>query len=219
MRIERMSACTVIALFKNRVRFFLASPSLRNGMIVAIAMGSCALISCSRQKQPPLEVLRSDLVLREGRLFQSGRTNLFTGSMIEFYHDGRLKSRSVVSNGQLQGVSEGWYTNGQIQVREYFRKGISDGIRSKWHENGKRMSEATIVAGKLHGLHRRWDENGLLAEEVSMKEGFPEGLSRAYYPSGFLKAQARLQEGVPIEQQFWRDGEMKMASNHLKGAE
>ena len=212
-----MRAVPVISLFKNRACRLLASASLPTGVILVLVAGFCWLRCCFRKVEPPLEVLRSELELREGRLIQTGRTNLFTGAMIERFHNSLLKSRSQLSNGLLQGLSEGWYTNGQIQVREHFRAGVSDGVRTKWHENGDRMSEALIVAGRLHGLYRRWHENGQLAEEVSMKENAPEGLSRAYYPSGFLKAEARLQHGVAIEQQFWKDGKIKVASNNLEG--
>ena len=34
------------------------------------------------------------------------------GNMVEYYAPGRLQSRSVVSNGLLHGLSEGWHTNG-----------------------------------------------------------------------------------------------------------
>jgi antitoxin component YwqK of YwqJK toxin-antitoxin module len=126
---------------------------------------------------------------------------------IERYPDGRIKSRSAVSNGVLEGLSEGWHTNGVKQVEEYFHAGVSHGRRVKWYESGRKCSEAAIVNGKIEGVFRRWHENGVLAEEIPMANNRPEGLSRAYYPSGCLKAEATLRDGKVVAQQFWKDGE------------
>lgn len=153
------------------------------------------------------EVKREALILREGLRYRQGETAPFTGVMTEFYGDGTLQSRSVISNGLLEGLSEGWYTNGCKQVEEIFRGGVSHGLRVKWYENGQDLSEAPIVSGKMEGVFKRWHENGVLAEEVPMRNGNPNGLVRAFYPSGRLKAEARLTDGVVSDQKNWADGE------------
>jgi len=165
--------------------------------------------SPSRVKNPdaPAGVARTNLVLLAGRLCLSGQTNAFTGLMIEHAANGSLRSRSVVSNGLLHGLSEGWYTNGQLQVTEHFTEGASHGLRTKWYQSGTRQSEVFIVDGKLHGTFRRWYTNGILAEQVEIVADQPQGTSLAYHPSGSLKARVVLQDGQPAEQKFWEDGE------------
>jgi len=158
---------------------------------------------------PPAQAHRKQLEFRDGRWYAPGQTNGFNGLLFETYDNGAMKSRSAVSNGWLQGLSQGWHTNGQLQVEEYFVAGLSHGRRTKWYANGAKMSEATIVEGKLHGTFRRWHENGAPAETMEMRQGQPEGLSCAYYPSGFLKAQARLHDGKLVEQRFWQDGQLR----------
>jgi antitoxin component YwqK of YwqJK toxin-antitoxin module len=153
------------------------------------------------------EAERKNLVFRDGRLFPAHGETFFTGIMIERYETGLLKSRSAISNGLIEGVSEGRYTNGLLQVREHFKHGTSNGVREKWDEKGNKMSEAVIVDGKLEGLFRRWHENGHLAEQIEMRRGVPNGTALAYFPSGFLKTEAKLQEGRLIEQRSWKDGE------------
>jgi antitoxin component YwqK of YwqJK toxin-antitoxin module len=157
----------------------------------------------------PTELERTNLVLEEKRLRQPGSPIAFTGLMVEHYPDGALRSRSAVSNGLLQGLSEGWHTNGQQQVSEQFKEGFSHGLRTKWHPNGAKLSEASIVEGKLQGPFRRWHENGALAEQVEFVADQPEGLSLSFFPSGYLKARVVMKEGKPLEQKFWKDGEMK----------
>ncbi len=164
-----------------------------------------------RDRQPPVldgtEVKREALIVRDGRRYRQDESTPFTGVMTEVYGNGTLQSRSVISNGLLEGLSEGWYTNGCKQVEEIFRGGVSNGLRVKWYENGQELSEAPIVSGKIEGVFKRWYENGVLAEEIPMRDGNPSGLVRAFYPSGRLKAEARLTDGVVSDQKNWADGE------------
>lgn len=157
----------------------------------------------------PLEAARTNLVLADGRWRVKEGTNLFTGLLLEHHPDGTLRSRSMVVNGLLHGLSEGWYTNGQAQVSEQFQEGVSHGLRTKWYPDGARQSEAAIVDGKLHGTFRRWHENGTLSEQVEFVGGQPQGVSVSYFPSGCLKARVELKNARPIRQEFWKDGERK----------
>lgn len=181
--------------------------------VVACGILAFGLIWSGRRTSPPVEVLRSELCSRDGRLYRVGQETVpFTGAMIERYESGSLKSRSIMSDGLLHGVSEGWQANGQLQVREHFKQGKSHGLRTRWHENGAKMSEVMVVEGQLQGTFRRWFDDGKLAEQMDLKEGKPDGWARSFYPSGFLKAQARLKDGELAEQKFWNDGERNNVS-------
>jgi antitoxin component YwqK of YwqJK toxin-antitoxin module len=153
------------------------------------------------------EVRRDALNLRDGKRYVKGASEPFTGLMTEIYGNGVLQSRSVISNGLLEGLSEGWYTNGTKQVEELFSGDVSSGLRVKWYENGKKLSETPIVAGKIEGVFKRWHDNGVLAEEISLRSGVPDGLSRSYYPDGCRKAEAHLSNGTVVDQKSWTDGE------------
>ena len=152
-------------------------------------------------------VCRTNLMFLEGRWCQFSKTNVFTGCMVEYYPNGALCSRSAVSNGLLNGVSEGWYTNGQVQIREYYKDSLADGLRQKWYEDGQRKSEARIVAGRLEGVFQSWHENGQLAERIEMKQGKPDGEAWAFYSSGFAKAKTEVRTGQVLAQKSWPDGQ------------
>lgn len=160
----------------------------------------------------PLSVPLAWLSIHDGRLHRQGQSHPFTGVMAEHYPTGALKSRSELSNGLLQGVSEGWNTNRVLLVRERFLRGVSHGTREKWHANGKRLSISEIVHGKLHGTFQRWHEDGTLAEAIEMKDGVPHGTSRVYYPSGCLQIQALVENGVVVARTNWSDGQMPAPS-------
>ena len=154
-----------------------------------------------------VELARTNLELRPSGWFRTGQTNPFTGILLDYYRGGQLMSRSVVSNGLLNGMSEGWHTNGQLQVRETYRANLSDGIRTRWYANGNKLSEAAVVHGQMTGIYRRWYEDGKLAEEIPMQNGKIEGEGRAYYPSGSLKATVKYEAGKAVQQKVWQDGE------------
>jgi len=155
---------------------------------------------------PERELLLSLTTRTNGRIYAAGSSNPFTGQVVEYYRNGRLKSRSGVSNGWLEGLSLGWFTNGAPQIEEPFHAGRSHGTRTKWDADGNKVSEARIVNGELHGVFRRWHPNGKLSQEVPMRHGKAHGLSRAWHPSGYLKARVRLTNGVVVEQEFFEDG-------------
>jgi antitoxin component YwqK of YwqJK toxin-antitoxin module len=182
--------------------------------VLVVALGGWAWL----RHPPPQKITaapavpRTSVVLREGRWYHPPETNAFAGWLVEFYPDGKLLSRSAVSNGLLNGVSEGWYTNSQIQVREHYKDSVADGLRQKWYENGQAKSEATIVAGKLEGLFRSWHENGRLAERIELVQGHPNGEAWAFYSSGFAKAKTEVRAGQVLAQKRWEDGEYQQAS-------
>lgn len=181
------------------------------GKILAGLLGLwvAGLTGCTRPELPALpEVPRTSLVLKEGRLYRPAQSAPFTGTVVEYYAARQLQSRSVVSNGLLHGLSEGWHTNGVRQVAEQFVSGVSEGVRVKWSPTGVKLSEATIVGGKLNGLFRRWHENGVLAEHIELQDDQPHGESLAYYPSGCLRVRVRLQRGQPVASESFKDGEV-----------
>ena len=167
---------------------------------VLLGVGLTAYRALRRQPSVSLEqVSRNNLVLQSGRWMKTGETNVFTGLMVEFYPDGTLQSRSVVSNGLLHGVSEGWRTNGVLAVREAFLDGRSHGTRTKWDETGNRIAETDIRAGEIEGLHREWHTNGKPSLEVTMARGKAHGLARKWSLEGQLAGQWVLSNGAVIQ--------------------
>jgi antitoxin component YwqK of YwqJK toxin-antitoxin module len=188
-----------------------AKPGLKGRIILGVGLivVGIGLMAYFSRKQPKVVVERerSQLELKQGKLYLTNSGALFTGEMVEHYPGGQMQSRTSVKAGLLDGVSWGYYTNGQAQVEEHFSNGVSEGTRTKWYPSGAKMSEATIHAGKLTGTYRRWYEKGGIAEDVRMDGGVAHGPSVSYYPSGFVKVEATLDRGKVVRQKFWKDGE------------
>jgi antitoxin component YwqK of YwqJK toxin-antitoxin module len=178
-------------------------------LVLVVVLGLILWPAKTHQIAALPEVANTNLIHFDGRWcqFQTGHTNPFTGFLLEYYPSGPLQSRSMVSNGLLEGLSEVWHTNGQLQIREYYRTNFSDGPRTKWYSDGKKLSEATIVLGKMQGVFRRWYENGRLAEKIPMQDGKIEGVGKSYYESGYLKTELTISNGEVIQTKNWPDGE------------
>jgi hypothetical protein len=185
------------------------------GIAATVVIGVLFWVGSARHDKPAIvpavvtTAARHDLVMRDGRWCKVSATNAFTGLMLDYYPNGAMMARAMISNGLPDGCSETWYTNGQLQLRECFRNGVSDGLREKWHQNGRKLSEATLVGGKITGLFQSWHENGKLSEQIQMKQGQPDGVAWAYYPSGFAKAEIALQDGKVLNRKSWKDGQYK----------
>lgn len=146
---------------------------------------------------PPIpEVDRTQLVLDNGKLRRTNETAPFIGWMTSTYPGGAPQSRSMVSNGVLHGISQGWHTNGTLQITEFFENGVSHGTRTKYFESGATQSVGHVVLGKLEGAFTRYDEQGAVAEEIVLRDGTPDGVSTSYHPNGKIKVRARLEKGV-----------------------
>lgn len=170
------------------------------------------LLRPSKEPETPAEAkptvrqaLLSETTRTNDLIHVTGESDPFTGDIVEYYRDGKLKSQTGVSNGLLEGISLGWFTNGVMQVKEPFHAGKSHGKRTKWNVDGSKLSEAEIVDGELHGMFRRWHENGQLSQQLPMKHGKADGVSQAWDPSGRLKARVVLTNGVVVSQEFFDD--------------
>jgi antitoxin component YwqK of YwqJK toxin-antitoxin module len=192
--------------------------------IIAVLLAAVAAVwfSFRQSTNPPihqaidLTVPLSSLIRLDGRLCRTNDTQPFTGLAVEHHQNGTLKSRSMIVNGVLHGLSEGWFTNAQKQVSEYFTNGVSHGVRTKWYADGQKHSEAQIVNGQIHGTFRRWHTNGVLSEHIHLDRGQPHGPSHAYFDTGYLKRTVMMERGAILTQQCYKDGEL-MLSAHQTG--
>lgn len=153
---------------------------------------------------PPVELLRTDLELREDqRLYAHGEQQPFKGLLVESFSEGVRKMEIEIHDGKAHGHSRGWFENGQMEVDETFVEGVSNGGRTRWYANGKKRSQAEIVEGVLQGTYQEWHENGTKAAEMIMKDGVTDGPARAWYPSGFLKSRFKYDAGKITKRESW----------------
>ena len=152
-----------------------------------------------------MERTREQLELRDGRLFEPGATDAFSGRLVGFYPERKPKVSIEISDGHPHGLSRGWYENGQLEVEEHFVKGTAHGLRTRWYENGRKRSEAQIENGQISGTFVQWHDNGAKAAEATMIAGKPDGVGRGWHRSGAPKSRVELRSGAVVSREYWED--------------
>ncbi len=190
----------------------------RRALIIgAVVLAAAALLLSLRSGRlaMPSEAARGDLVLREGRLYLRGFQQPYTGTMVEDYSKGVRKLAIDIRDGQVDGLSYGWFEAAsatsaapdakgqQLQVEEHFVAGVSHGLRTRWHANGQKKSEEQIEHGVITGRYVEWHDNGRKAVEMTLKDGKPDGLVVAWHPDGTLKSQTRFEGGQLVKREFF----------------
>lgn len=177
-------------------------------LILVLVIGLVWTADPSDVRSAPREAMLGDMVKTNSLFFQKGMSEPFTGVIVDEYKSEVTKSRTSIVDGQLQGLSEGWYSTGQSQIAETFVAGVANGPRTKWWENGQKQSEGNVVDGEWEGLFRKWHDNGVLAQEIPMKRGKAHGLARAWFPSGSLKSRVQMNLGEVEKSEYFEDGEL-----------
>ena len=152
------------------------------------------------------ELSRSQLALRDGRLYAAGDTETFNGRLFENFPNSGRKLEIEIRDGKVHGRSLGYFENRKLEVEEFFKEGVSHGLRTRWDDEGRKRSEEQIEHGKLNGRHLEWHDNGSRALEMTLRNGQPEGVAEAWFPSGELKSRTRFAGGKIVEREFFTDG-------------
>jgi antitoxin component YwqK of YwqJK toxin-antitoxin module len=187
----------------------------RHYLILVLALAAIVTVLLwkpwHRPPPGPRELTRSQLDLRDGRVYASGEAQPFAGHLIEDYKPGVRKLTIEVRDGKLHGRSCGWFPEGQPEIDEQFVEGTSHGPRTRWHPNGQRKSLAQIEHGQVAGEYLEWHDNGQLAVRMTLRDGQPEGAVEAWHPSGTLKSRVRFEQGRQVIREDWTDAGLTLA--------
>ena len=86
---------------------------------------------------------------RNGYLFLSNQTQLFSGENICIYENGQYKVQGEYTNGLKDGKWTWWHENGQKKEEGNYKDGKRDGKWVSWSEDGKKEKEEFYKDGKL----------------------------------------------------------------------
>ena len=101
---------------------------------------------------------------QSGVVYRDGINEPFTGRIIDYFADGKLKQESTYLNGQHHGLHIKYFENGNRSFEATFDNGTLSGITSRWWPNGLKRQEEFWSEGKFYG-RKLWDESGRLLKE------------------------------------------------------
>lgn len=150
---------------------------------------------------------------RDGRVYQPGESQPYSGWAKRRRESGRLAYLGHYKDGKFDGSYTEWHPDGQKKREESYKNGIPHGSFTEWHESGQKkltyISENGITAGTVTW----WYENGQKRMEYTSKDGRKHGLSTEWHDNGQKSGEVNFEEGNQISASYWnRDGEEVPAS-------
>jgi antitoxin component YwqK of YwqJK toxin-antitoxin module len=133
--------------------------------------------------------LMTELVERGGFYYKKFTDDVFTGTVMSKYDQGRIQNGLKVNywiryykNGQLRDKGswiKGWkddewvyhFTNGQLKSKGTYWYGEKDGPWISYHDNGQLLSKGTYKDDKLDGPWVFYHDNGQVWYEGTYKDG------------------------------------------------
>jgi antitoxin component YwqK of YwqJK toxin-antitoxin module len=77
---------------------------------------------------------------------------------VEYFKNGKIKSKEHLKNGTRHGLTSSWYQNGSLRHNGQFNEGNIHGIWTGWHENGTKAWETVHKDGIQHGIQTYFGE-------------------------------------------------------------
>ena len=134
-----------------------------------------------------------ELRIKTGVLYLA--KNPFTGTVIETYDSGTIKSRIAYRDGRKHGELVSWFRSGQKRTQRQFAEGKKIGVHRGWWESGGLKFEYPFKDDVYHGELYEWYENGTLASHYSYVAGRESGAQRAWRPNGKLHVNVVYKDG------------------------
>jgi len=132
--------------------------------ITAIAL--LFLSSCSKT------VESNELVQRNNQFFLPNSNTPFTGKVIDYFLDGKIKATYNLKDGQYNGIYKTFYENGQQYMVRTFKEGLAQGESKSYFNNGQLAKVLNYKDGALNGEFREYQSpTGKLWVEANYENG------------------------------------------------
>ena len=120
-------------------------------------------------------------------------------------------------NGLLDGESRQYYEEGDIKSISPFKNNVADGVFISYYQNGNMKEKHAYKNGNEEGEGIFYYENGKLEEKYFMKNGKLDGEAINYFEDGKIKNKAIFKDGVTLEEEIYKDNEIR--KNTFKNGE
>jgi len=173
--------------------------------------------------------------------------NDITGTVGEYWANGKKQKMFEVKNGKADGVANQYYEDGTLKIEQHYVNGKQNGVRREFYLNKKLMLEANYENGVMKGPFKTYYESGWLKlsancknglndsvdvkqyydnqggvflESEAFKNGQTEGLTKKYHPNGKQKSEGVFKNGQldGIVKEFDLDGKLVSENTYDNGA-
>jgi hypothetical protein len=104
------------------------------------------------QAQEPMDLDR--LENRRGVYLQRPSFEPYTGPVVAYWENGRLREKGTLVDGRWDGVRESYYALGTLKARETYSNGVLNGPFEAYFKKGAPSDKGTYVNGRLDGPYQ-----------------------------------------------------------------
>ena len=137
---------------------------------VALLAGGCGKKEVLEGK-PPREVSTDELIFRENIAYVRGETEPFTGTVINYFENGKKESEVPYVNGKKHGTRIMYYEDGSKRSESPHVDGIAHGTAIWCREDGSILGITPWVNGKEHGTAIGYNRDGSKWLEIVWENG------------------------------------------------
>ena len=99
--------------------------------------------------QEPMNL--DELENRRGVYLQRPSFEPYTGPVVAYWEDGKIRERGTLVNGRWDGVYEEYYALGTLKARETYRNGVLHGPFEAYFKKGAPSDKGAYANGRLDG--------------------------------------------------------------------
>jgi len=110
---------------------------------------------------------------KEGKWCLIGSSLPYSGRIIDYYYDGRIKRDGFLKDGLAEGLTNSYYKDGKLEFYRHYSKGIAIGESGQFYRNGQLHQTGQFKDDKEDGIWKEWYSTGILKRETEFKGGKP----------------------------------------------
>ncbi len=116
------------------------------------------------------------LLLAAGAGWLLGAPHAEPRVVLERYPSGQVSRRAEFRNGELDGVTRGWYQEGTLMYEYHYRHGLGEGLQQQWNRGGTLLLRLNQHRGHEVGLQQMWNSDGSVRSSYAIRDGKRYGL-------------------------------------------
>lgn len=188
------------SLFKCLLFFFLMMMFIQNGCktknISNNISDDIVFEQVDTSHIPAIAINRFDerLASDNGIYLLSGKA--FSGHVVEYYQNKKIKSNISVYNGMLHGVARTYYPDGKINDVRSYKMNKAYGRHYGFWEDGKQKFDYTYYNDKEEGEQKQWYKSGQLYLRLHYKNDKETGLQQGWRENGKLFINYEVKDGI-----------------------
>ena len=87
-----------------------------------------------------------------------------TGTELEFYNDGNLKSKTQLKNDERNGKRMEYFPNGNVYLISFYKNNERNGKYLEFDENNNLIHSSFYLNGKLNGMYFKFKNNKVISQ-------------------------------------------------------